>query len=165
MSRVNNREKTDLKTRESRRSIRITRMIQETLDRQKALTDGFNSPYVFLNTFGRPILQYKLRELWERAMKKNGLKYRHMYETRHTFASWALAAGETPEWVAKTLGYVGSTMVFRTYGRHIPNLTRQDGSAFERQYSQAIKGEGHTEQAQIGTICGTIASVRSAPRL
>lgn len=24
-----------------------------------------------------------------------------------------------------------------TYGRYIPNLTRQDGSAFERQYSEA----------------------------
>ena len=123
------------------------------------------SPYVFLNTFGRPILQDKLRELWEKAMKKSRLKSRHMYETRHAFAPWALAAGETPEWVAKTLGHVGSAMVFRTYGRYIPNLTRQDGSAFERQYSQAIKGEGHTERAQIGTICGTIASVRSAPRL
>lgn len=72
-------------------------------------------------------------------------KYRRMYETRHTFASWALAAGETPERVAKTLGHVGSAMVFRTYGKYIPNLTRQDGSAFERQYSQAVKREGHTE--------------------
>ena len=54
-----------------------------------------------------------------------------MYETRHTFASWALAKGETPEWVARTLGHVDTSMVYRTYSRYIPNLTRQDGSALE----------------------------------
>ncbi len=66
------------------------------------------------------------------AMRKSGLPYRRMYETRHTFASWALAAGESPGWVARTLGHVDTSMVFRTYGRFIPNLTRQDGSALER---------------------------------
>lgn len=46
-------------------------------------------------------------------------------------ASWALAAGESPEWIAGTLGRVNTSMVYRTYGRYIPNLTRHDGSAFE----------------------------------
>jgi integrase len=98
------------------------------------------SPYVFVNTEGRPILQDKLREHWARVMKKRGLKYRRMYETRHTFASWALAAGETPEWVARTLGHVDTSMVYRTYGRYIPNLTRKDGSALERQWAAGFKG-------------------------
>ena len=67
-------------------------------------------------------------------MVKRGLMYRQMYETRHTFASWALAAGESPEWVARTLGQVNTSMIYKTYGRYIPNLTRHDGSAFERQF-------------------------------
>lgn len=75
-------------------------------------------------------------------MKKSGLPYRRMYETRHTFASWALAAGETPEWEARTLGHVDTSMVYKTYGRYIPNLTRQDGSAFERQYMESINEKG-----------------------
>jgi len=53
----------------------------------------------------------------------------------HTFATWALAAGESPEWVARTLGQVNTSMVYRTYGRYIPNLTRHDGSAFEGFFS------------------------------
>ena len=57
-----------------------------------------------------------------------------MYETRHTFASWALAAGESPEWVARALGHVDTSMAYKIYGRYMPNLTRQDGSAFEKQY-------------------------------
>lgn len=72
-----------------------------------------------------------VREVWVSPVKKSGLPFRRMYETRHTFASWALAAGESPEWVARTLGHVNTSMVYKTYGRFIPNLTRHDGSAFE----------------------------------
>jgi hypothetical protein len=35
------------------------------------------------------------------------------------------------EWMARTLGYVDTTMAYTVYGRYIPNLTRQDGSAFD----------------------------------
>ena len=69
------------------------------------------------------------------AMEKSGLPFRRMYETRHTFASWALSKGETPEWVARTLGHVDTTMVYRTYSRYIPNLTRKDGSALEEMFT------------------------------
>ena len=64
-------------------------------------------------------------------MKKSQLPHRRMDEPRHTFASWALAAGESPEWVARTLGHVNTSMIYKTSGRYIPNLTRQDGSALE----------------------------------
>ena len=71
-------------------------------------------------------MQDSLRWHWVKAMEKSRLPFRRMYETRHTFGSWALAAGETPEWVARTLGHVDTSMVYRAYGRYIPNLTRQD---------------------------------------
>ena len=135
LSRVRNREKTDLKTEDSRRSIALRPAMSKCLEIQRQLTGTLGNPYVFVNTEGRPILQDKLREHWARVMKKSGLQYRRMYETRHTFASWALAAGETPEWVARTLGHVDTSMVYRTYGRYIPNLTRKDGSALERQWA------------------------------
>lgn len=141
LSRVRNKEKKDLKTDSSNRLVAITKTIREILDRQRELTRKFDSPYIFVNRQGRPILQDKLRELWHRHMEKSGLSKRRMYETRHTFASWALASGETPEWVARTLGHVDTSMVYKTYGRYIPNLTRQDGSAFERQL-QAHMGGG-----------------------
>ncbi len=138
LSRVRNREKTDLKTEDSRRSIALRPAMARTLEAQRQLTKDIESPYVFLNIEGRPILQDKLWEHWVIAMRNSGLKRRRMYETRHTFASWALAAGETPEWVARTLGHVDTTMVYRTYGRYIPNLTRKDGSAFERQWEEGL---------------------------
>ena len=87
---------------------------------------------------------------WRRALSKARIDYRRMYETRHTFASWALAAGESPEWVAKTLGHVDTTMVFRTSGRYIPDLTRKDGSAFERQYADATKKKSNPNRRNFG---------------
>jgi integrase len=139
-SRVKNKEKTDLKTADSRRAIEIRPSMQAALEDQKMLTQGFDTPYVFINTQGRPILQDKLREHWARAMKKSGLAYRRMYECRHTFASWALGAGELPEWVARTLGHVDTSMIYKTYGRYIRNLIRADGTAFEGLYAKRAAG-------------------------
>ena len=43
-----------------------------------------------------------------------------------------LASGESPEWIARQLGHSNTEMLFRVYSRYVPNLTRRDGSAFER---------------------------------
>jgi len=43
-----------------------------------------------------------------------------------------LASGENPEWVARVLGHASTEMLFKVYSRFIPNVTRMDGSAFER---------------------------------
>ena len=138
LSRVRNREKRELKTVESVRRIEIRPSMRKVLEEQREFTKGFESEYVFVNMEGRPVRQEKVGEVWQRAIAKSGLPYRRPYETRHTFASWALAAGESSGWVASTLGHVDPSMVYRTYGRYIPNLTRRDGSAFEREYDEAL---------------------------
>ena len=43
-----------------------------------------------------------------------------------------LAAGESPEWIARQMGHTTTEMLIRVYSRYVPNLTRRDGSAFER---------------------------------
>lgn len=143
LSRVRKEEKEDLKTHESHRMIQLRPTLRKILAQQKGMTKGIKSPYVFLNMHGIRITQENLRSVWELAMKKSDLDHRRMYETRHTFASWALALGETPEWVARTLGHVDTSMVYRTYGRYIPNLTRKDGSAFEGRFSDPQNTESN----------------------
>ncbi|MFA4903249.1 MAG: DUF3596 domain-containing protein [Desulfobaccales bacterium] len=145
LSRVRNLEKAELKTAASNRRIEIRPSMKNVLEEQQIQLANPQSPYVFLNMEGRPILQDKLRELWMRAMKKSQLPYRRMYEIRHTFTSWALAAGETPEWVARTLGHVTTAMIYKTYGRYIPNLTRQDGSALEGLLAGTANEKGNPE--------------------
>jgi integrase len=57
------------------------------------------------------------------------LRRRTFYQTRHTFASNALAAGENPKWVADMLGHKSTQILFDVYERFIPRRTRTDGSA------------------------------------
>ena len=72
LSRVCNREKEDLKTEDSRRQLEIRPALAKVLEAQWELTKDFKSPYVFINTLGRPILQDKLKDVWARAMAKSG---------------------------------------------------------------------------------------------
>ena len=52
-----------------------------------------------------------------------------------------LAAGENPEWIARQMGHTTTEMLFRVYSRFVPNLTRQDGSAFDRLLQQQLDAE------------------------
>ena len=64
------------------------------------------------------------------------------YQMRHTAATLWLAAGENPEWIARQLGHTTTEMLFRVYSRYVPNLTRNDGTAFERMLAaNSIAGE------------------------
>lgn len=66
------------------------------------------------------------------------LKKRRPYQCRHTAATLWLASGEAPEWIARQLGHTTTEMLFRVYSRYVPNLTRRDGSAFERLITQTL---------------------------
>jgi integrase len=68
--------------------------------------------------------------VWYPTLTTAKLRRRIMYQTRHSFASNALAAGENPAWVAAQLGHKGAEVLFDVYARFIPNRTRRDGSAF-----------------------------------
>lgn len=50
------------------------------------------------------------------ALKKAGVRYRRPYQTRHTFASMLLSAGEHPMWVAQQMGHSDWTMIAQVYG-------------------------------------------------
>lgn len=91
------------------------------------------SEYVFCNASYQPLDHNNVtKRVWYPLLKHLGYKKRRPYQTRHTAATLFLASGENPEWVARVLGHSSTEMLFRVYSRYIPNLTRQDGSAFER---------------------------------
>ena len=57
-------------------------------------------------------------------------------------------------------GAVNTSMVFMTYGRYIPTLTRHDGSAFERQFNDEVLQGDSSDKSNLGTILGTMAVLR-----
>lgn len=131
------------KTPGSVREIKMSQMVYDALKGQQEAT-GQLSEYVFCNRCGNPLRHRDVtKRVWYPALRYLGLKPRKPYQTRHTAATLWLAAGENPEWIARQMGHTTTRMLFSVYSRFVPNLTRQDGSAFELLMFTAMKGDSH----------------------
>ncbi len=51
--------------------------------------------------------------------------------------------------VAKQMGHTDTTMLFKVYSRYVPNLTRQDGSAFNNLINAALSGSAAMESTHV----------------
>jgi integrase len=120
------------KTDGSQREIEMSQPVYQAF-KQQWLATGNQHEYVFVNSAGKP-LEYNnvSRRIWHPLLRFLDLPRRKAYQTRHTAATLWLASGENPEWIARQMGHTTTEMLFRTYSRYVPNLTRKDGSAFER---------------------------------
>lgn len=122
----------DAKTNQSLRDIQMSIPVLEALRDQYQAT-GRTGEYVFCNRDGNPLETNNVtKRVWYPLLQHLQLPLRNPYQSRHTAATLWLAAGENPEWIAKQMGHATTEMLFRVYSRYVPNLTRQDGSAFER---------------------------------
>jgi integrase len=135
------------KTAESVRDIAMSKPVFDALKAQHELTGALEG-LVFCSKEGLPLDRRNvMNRVWYPALRRLGLKKRKPYQTRHTTATLWLAAGENPEWIARQMGHSTTRMLFTVYSRYVPNLTRMDGSAFERLLiSQATQEVHHASQ-------------------
>ena len=116
----------------SQRDIQMSQVVYDALKAQEKATRNM-SEYVFCTRAATPLDNKNVTDrVWYPILRHLGLKPRRAYQTRHTAATLWLAAGESPEWIAKQMGHSTTEMLFRVYSRFVPDLTRKDGSAFER---------------------------------
>jgi integrase len=102
----------------------------EALESQKALTFS-RGGQVFVNPrTDKPWeTDGQIRKTaWALALKRAGVRYRYPYQTRHTYASTMLSAGENPLWVAQQMGHRDWGMIHKIYGRWIPTVDPTAGS-------------------------------------
>ena len=126
----------DAKTIESVRDIHMSQVVSDALKRQLARS-GRLKGFVFCSRTGHALDHNNItKRIWYPLLRHLGLKKRRPYQTRHTAATLWLAAGENPEWIARQMGHTSTEMLFKVYSRYVPNLTRKDGSAFERLLSE-----------------------------
>lgn len=128
------------KTDGSQREIYISQPVYDVLQEQYKVTGG--GQFVFCNRDGKPLDNNNItKRVWHPTLRFLGMKKRPPYQTRHTAATLWLASGEAPEWIARQMGHTTTEMLFRVYSRFVPNLTRKDGSAFERLLQAGLNQE------------------------
>ena len=116
----------------SQRDIQMSAPVFDALKKQYEST-GKKSEFVFCNNEYKPLdVTNVTRRVWYPLLRYLGLETRNPYQSRHTAATLWLASGEAPEWIARQLGHTSTEMLFKVYSRFVPNLTRLDGSAFDR---------------------------------
>ncbi|NLS14233.1 site-specific integrase [Vibrio sp. SM6] len=131
------------KTTRSTRDILISSVVLKALESQWQVSG--DKEFVFCNAAGKPLDKGNIRDrIWKPTLERLGMPYRRPYETRHTAATLWLAAGEAPEWIAHQMGHTTTKMLFDVYSRYVPNLTRQDGSAFEKLLGQSMNTEDNS---------------------
>ena len=72
---------------------------------------------------------------------------------KHTFATLHIAAKENISWVSKTLGHSSVEITLKRYNRFVPNLTRENGSAFETIMEEKAKS-GNEASSRFGNKGG-----------
>ena len=125
------------KTLAGRRSVKLLKPALEALRAQKTYTfladvEVFQNPRTLQRWTGDGPIR---KTMWVPAMKKAGVRYRRPYQTRHTYASMMLSAGEHPMWVAKQMGHTDWTMIARVYGRWMPHADAKAGEKAELAFS------------------------------
>lgn len=120
------------KTKSSIRSIDIIDKLMPYLKSQYRIT-GDNGTYVFLNQIGNPYFDSsKLRDrMWKQTLESAGVRYRTIYQTRHTFCSLNLQANEDILWISKTLGHSSPKTTLEKYSKYIPRVGRKS-SIFDK---------------------------------
>lgn len=133
------------KTAAGRRAVKLLAPAMAALKLQKDHTflageEMFQNPRTLERWTGDGPIR---KTMWAHAVKKAGVRYRRLYQTRHTLASMMLSAGEHPMWVAKQMGHSDWTMIARVYGRWMPLEAAESGAKAVQAFSPFSQAHNH----------------------
>ena len=117
------------KTKAGEREVKLFPPALNALDAQKAFTFLAGDRVFYNPRTNKPWETggQMRKTCWTPALKRAGVVYRNPYQTRHTYASTLLSAGENPLWVAQQMGHKDWSMIIRRYGRWIPEVDTSAG--------------------------------------
>lgn len=115
------------KTKSGKREVDILPPVEKALIDQKGYS-LLKGGKVFLNpSTGKQWAgdQQIRKGYWISILEKAGVRYRNPYQTRHTYASMMLSAGENLAWVSHQMGHSDVLITARTYARWIQSDEQQ----------------------------------------
>lgn len=118
------------KTRSGTRDVRLLQPALEALEDQLQYTGELNGPLFRNPKKDQPwTCDRAIRDtLWKPTLKKAKVRYRYPYQTRHTYASMMLSAGEPLSGVSHQMGHSSVIITSQTYARWIPDSAPEFGS-------------------------------------
>jgi integrase len=133
------------KTQAGIRDVKLLPPALEALKAQKAHTllkgvEVFQNPRIGERWTGDQAIR---KTLWSPALKRAKVRYRNPYQTRHTYASMMLMAGEHVMWVSKQMGHTDWAFTARTYSRWIADDAPEAGNKAVALWSPS----GHSKAA------------------
>jgi integrase len=110
--------------------------MRSALEEQKRIHDTIQGDFFFSSPTGAMVDTSHLRQrVWIPVLKKAGVEYREMKQTRHSFATNALSCGENPLWIARAMGHRDTDMIIRVYSKYIENFNGTlDGNSLNEFY-------------------------------
>ncbi|CUK13206.1 site-specific tyrosine recombinase XerC [Achromobacter xylosoxidans] len=148
MTQAGKGEVEDTKTKSGRREVKLLSPAREALKAQEAHTRmAGQAIFVHPRLLKRWTGDQQLRDEWIRILGLAQVRYRRPYQTRHTYASMLLSAGESPMWVAKQMGHRDWTMIARIYGKWMPAADPSAGGRAEEKFAGKLapkEGERRT---------------------
>jgi integrase len=128
------------KTVAGRREVKLLAPALQALEDQKRFTflkgaEVFQNPRTGERWTGDQPIR---KTMWAYALQRARVRYRRPYQTRHTYASMMLSAGEHPMWVAQQMGHKDWGMIRRVYGRFIPDADRNAGGRAVATFGQHL---------------------------
>jgi integrase len=139
------RLKTYAKTTRSRRRVplraKVVAAVEKLPQREGILFPASEGGRIEINT-------WRSRD-WAPALKAAGVEHRRIYDMRHTFATWSLAAGMSIFTLARRMG-TSVQMIDDTYGHLARDADDQDRELLNAFDEPADEGNGH----DVGTDSG-----------
>lgn len=123
------------KTKSGTREVKLLPPALAALNNQKAHTFLMGAQ-IFMDD-GKPFTgaEHVWRN-WKRALQRSGVRYRNPYQTRHTYASLMLSAGENINWLSKQMGHSNVMITLHHYARFIQDEADQHGLKAVLMYSE-----------------------------
>ena len=134
------KEPESTKTTSGTRTIKLLPDALYALKEQKEFTflkglQVFNNPRLEQPWKGDQAIR---RTLWIPVLKKAGIRYRNPYQTRHTYASMMLSAGEPLPWLSYQMGHSNILTTAKIYAKFIPNSLPNAGEKVIAIFSNVI---------------------------